>query len=130
MILLIFILWILFTGIFLYLGYSGNSFGLAYLGMFSLLLLGLFLYSDGLDIDAGMMESPIGSHNFVTTYETHTTSNDTIVNLLAATFFYIPIAGIFLTTFITLRQWYLCRPFLGLPEQGGKNGSTTKSKNR
>jgi len=104
MILLMFILWVLFASIFLYLGYSGNSFGMAYLGMFALLILGLFLYSEGIDIDAGMMESPIGSHNFITTYETHTTANDTMVRLLAATFFYIPIAGIFLTTFITLRQ--------------------------
>ena len=104
MILLMFGIAVLFGAIFLYLGYSGNSFGMAYLGMFTFLVLGMFLYTEGLSIENGMMESPIGSHNFVTTYSVHTTTSDNIVNLLAATFFYIPIAGLLLTTFLALRR--------------------------
>ena len=99
-----FALAVLFGALFLYLGYAGNSFGFAYLGMFAFLVLGLFIFSEGLSIEIGMQEIPIGSHNFVTTYDIHTTANDPVINILANTFFYIPIAGLFLTTFIALRR--------------------------
>ena len=104
MILLMFGLAVLFGAIFLYLGYGGNSFGFAYLGMFVFFVLGMFLFAEGLSIESGMQELPINSHNFVTTYDIHTTLNDQIVNILANTFFYIPIAGFLLTTFIALRR--------------------------
>ena len=104
MILLMFLIAVIFAAILLYIGYSQYSFGFAYLGMFTLLVLGLFIYSDGISIESGMQESPAGSHNFITVYDVHTTVNDPIVNLLAATFFYIPIAGILLTTLIVIRR--------------------------
>ena len=103
MILIMFIIGMLFAAGMLFLGYSQYSFGLAYLGMFSILLIGLFLYSGGIQIESGVSETPIGSGTFMTIYEDHTTSNDPIVNLLAATLFYIPIGGILLTTFIAVR---------------------------
>ena len=104
MILLIFIIGLLFTGICLFIGFGSGNFGLAYLGMFAMLLLGLFIMSDGIQMENGMAETPLGSHNFVTVYEDHTTANDTIIALIANTFFYLPFAGILLTTYIALRQ--------------------------
>jgi hypothetical protein len=103
MILIMFILVILFAAGMLFLGYTQYSFGLAYLGMFAILLTGLFLFSGGLQIESGVAETPLGSGTFLTLYENHTTVNDPVVNLLANTLFYIPIGGILLTTFIAVR---------------------------
>jgi len=105
MILLMFGIGVVFMLLLLILGFGQGNFGLAYLGMFTMLLLGLFLFSSGLQLESGIQEFPLDSHTFITTYEDHTTVNDPIVNLLANTFFYLPLAGIFLTTFITLRGW-------------------------
>jgi len=106
MIFLIFILAVIFGAICLFIGYSQASFPMAYLGMFVFLVIGLFMFSEGIDIDNGIQEIPIGSHTFVTVYETHTTTNDPIINILANTFFYIPIAGVLLSTFFALRGWH------------------------
>jgi len=103
MILLIFILAIIFASIFIYLGYSQNSFGFAYLGMFSFLLLGMFMLSEGIQIDNGIQEDPIGSGRFVTVYESYTPENNFLVLTLANVFFYIPAIGMLLTTFVALR---------------------------
>ena len=105
MITLIFALAIIFGIITLYLGYTQVSFPMMYLGMFTFLLIGLFLYSEGLSVTTGTAEIPLGSHQFVDTYTTYTTANNFVINILAATFFYIPIAGILLSTLITLRGW-------------------------
>ena len=104
MILTIFFIAIVFMLLTLIIGYATGSFSLAYLGMFTMLLLGLFLFSDGLQIENGMQEIPVGSHTFVATYENYTTVNDSIVNILANTMFFLPFAGILLTTFIALRR--------------------------
>jgi hypothetical protein len=103
MILIMFLIAVLFAAGCLLLGYTQGSFGLAYLGMFALLLIGLFLFSNGLQIESGMAETPVGSGTFLTLYENHTTVNDPVVSLLANTLFYIPIGGLLLTTFIALR---------------------------
>ena len=105
MIFLMFLLAIIFGGICLFLGYTQASFPMAYLGMFAFLMLGLFMLSDGIDIDNGIQEVPVGSHNFITVYDTHTTANDPVVSIIANTFFYIPIAGVLLSTLFTLRGW-------------------------
>jgi len=105
MIFLIFIVGLLFIGICLFLGYGSGSFGLAYLGMFAMLLMGMMVMYEGIDIDDGIQESPVGSQIFITVWETHTIENDIMVSLIANTFFFIPIAGILLTTFITIRGW-------------------------
>ena len=103
MILIMFLIAMLFAAGFLFLGYTQYSFGLAYLGMFAILLIGLFLFSGGLQIESGVAETPLGSGLFLITYTNHTTQNDPIVNLLANTLFYIPLGGILLTTFIVVR---------------------------
>ena len=103
MILIIFLIAVLFAAGCLFLGYSQGSFGLAYLGMFAILLIGLFLFSNGLQIESGVAETPVGSGAYMTLYEDHTTINDPIINLLANTMLFIPIAGILLTTFVALR---------------------------
>jgi hypothetical protein len=103
MILIIFGIAVAFMLLMLFLGFNQGSFGLAYMGFFTMLLLGLFLYSGGLDIGTGSMESPAGSHIFITVYEHHTTVNDPFINLLAATFFYLPMGGILLTTYLAFR---------------------------
>jgi len=103
MILLMFGIAIAFASICLFLGYTQGSFPFVYLGMFSFLLIGLFLFSEGISIQTGTQEVPIGSHNFIVTYDVHTTVNDPVINLLANTFFYIPIAGVLLSTFFALR---------------------------
>jgi predicted esterase len=103
MILEIFAIGMIFTILCLILGYSQGSFGLAYLGMFSMLLMGLFLMNNGLSLESGIQELPVGSHNFITTYTVHTTVNDPMINLLANTLFYLPFAGILLTTYLALR---------------------------
>jgi len=105
MIFLIFLIAVIFGGICLFIGYTQASFPMAYLGMFAFLMLGLFIFSEGIDIDNGIEEIPLGSHSFITVYETHTTVNDPIVNILANTFFYIPLAGVLLSTFFALRGW-------------------------
>jgi predicted esterase len=104
MILEMFVIGMIFTLFFLLLGFSQGNFGFAYLGMFAMLLMGLFLLSGGLQLGTGAMESPAGSHIFITVYESHTTVNDPIINLLANTLFYLPFAGILLTTYLALRQ--------------------------
>ena len=103
MLMLMFILAVLFGTICLYIGYSQASFPMAYLGMFVFLVIGLFVLNQGIDIDNGMQEVPIGSHNFVTAYETHTAANDPIVSILGNVFFYLPMAGVLLSTFFALR---------------------------
>jgi hypothetical protein len=51
----------------------------------------------------GMQENPIGSHNFITVYDVRTVDVDPVVSIIGNTFFYIPLAGILLTTFFALR---------------------------
>lgn len=110
MLLIFFIMAIILGAIFLFLGYTQTSFPMAYLGMFVFLVLGLFIMSEGLDIEQGssLVEIPAGSGNFMTTtqYETHTMQNDPIVNIIGNTFFYIPFVGVLLSVFLTLRDWY------------------------
>lgn len=103
MILLMFILAVIFGAICLYIGYSQASFPMAYLGMFVFLVIGLMILSEGIEIESGTQEIPLGSHNFVTTYETYTTANDSIVGILGNAFFYIPFVGVLLSTFFALR---------------------------
>lgn len=86
----------------LYLGFVNGSFGMAYLGLFIMLILGLFMLSDGIAIEDGIQKNL--DNTYTTVYEIHTTANDPIVNLLANTFFYLPIGMILLTTFIALRR--------------------------
>jgi hypothetical protein len=105
MIFTIFLIAVLFGVVCLFLGYTQYSFPFAYLGMFVFLVLGIFLFSEGIDFDNGMQEVPFGSHNFVTVYENHTTESDFVVSILANVFFYIPLAGVLLTTFFALRGW-------------------------
>jgi len=102
MILIIFIIAIIFSSVLLIMGLRG-SFGLAYLSMFSFLLLGLFLMNSGLDIESGIREDPIGSHNFVTVYETYTAANEPVINVISNTFIFLPFIGLLLSTFIALR---------------------------
>jgi hypothetical protein len=104
MILEIFLMGFAFATICLFLGYSQRSFGFAYLGMFGFLLLGLFLMNSGLDIETGMAEFPVGSRTFVSTYENYNVQNEPVITLIANAFFYIPLAGILLTTFVALRE--------------------------
>ena len=86
----------------LYLGFAHGSFGFAYLGLFIMLIMGLFLMSEGLSIDDAIQKNSDGS--YTTTYQIHTTANDPIVNLLANTFFYLPLGMILLTTFVALKR--------------------------
>jgi TRAP-type mannitol/chloroaromatic compound transport system permease small subunit len=105
MILLMFILAVLFGAFCLYIGYSQASFPMAYLGMFVFLVVGLFVLSEGIALENGTQEVPLGSHNFITVYETHTTANDPIVNIIGNAFFYIPFVGVVLSTLFALRGW-------------------------
>jgi len=77
--------------------------------MFVFLILGLFLFSEGLIIEQGasLIESPAGSGNFLTNpiLITHTTGNNFVVNILANVFFYIPFVGVLLSVFFALRGW-------------------------
>jgi hypothetical protein len=91
-----------FMLIMLFMGMNQGSFPLLYLGFFCMLMLGLFIMSDGIQIDNGVVESPVGSHNFITAYEVHTTANDPIVNILANTMFYLPFGCILLTTLFAI----------------------------
>jgi len=101
----LFLIGVVFGAICLFLGYSQQSFPFAYLGMFIFLVLGLFLMQEGLAMQSGTVETPFGSHNFINVYTTYTTTNNSIVGVIAATFFYIPFAGIVLSTLLTLRGW-------------------------
>ncbi len=103
MILTIFGIGVTFAVICLFLGYTQYSFPMVYLGFFVLLVLGLFLMSEGLAIDDAISEISPGV--YTTTYIVHTTANDPVINILANTFFYIPIAGFFLSVFFALRGW-------------------------
>jgi len=109
MLLIFFIICILIGTVFLYLGYSQYSFPMMYLGMFVFLILGLFLFSEGIAIEQGstLMEIPPASGNFTTLpiLVTHTTGNNFVVNILANVFFYIPFVGVLLSVFFALRGW-------------------------
>jgi len=95
--------------VFLFLGASQYSFPMMYLGMFIFLVLGLFIMSEGIDIESGasLIETPIGSGSFISTqlFTTYTTSNSFVVNIIANTFFYIPFVGVLLSVFLALRGW-------------------------
>jgi len=95
---------VLFAAVLLFLGATQYSFPLLYLGWFVILLLGMFTLSEGIALEDGTVESPLGSHNFVTTYDIRTTTNDPIVNIIGNTFFYLPFGCILLTTFVALRR--------------------------
>lgn len=103
MLLIIFLIAIVFAAICLLLGVSNNSFPLVYLAFFVILIMGLLLFSGGLQLQSGIAETPPGSGTFLTLYESHTAANDPVISLLANTFLYIPVAGILLTTFIAIR---------------------------
>jgi len=103
MILTMFAIGVILGCILLFLGYTQYSFPMAYFGMFVFLILGLFLFSEGLGIDDAIQKNIDGS--YTTTYQVHTIVNDPIVNILANMFFYIPIAGVFLSVFFALRGW-------------------------
>ena len=109
MLLIFFVIAVIIGAIFLFLGYSQYSFPMMYLGMFVFLVLGLFLFSEGLQLDNGaiLIESPAGSGNYTTTtlLVTHTTQNNFVVNILANVFFYIPFVGVLLSVFFALRGW-------------------------
>ena len=66
---------------------------------------GLFVMSEGISIENGTQEVPLGSHNFITVYEIHTMANDPIINIIGNVFFYLSLVGVLLTTLITLRGW-------------------------
>lgn len=104
MILTIFAIGVIFMAILLFLGVTQYSFPFLYLGFFIMLLLGLFITSEGIDFENGMMESPFGSRHFVTVYETHTMTNDPVVNIIGNVFFYFPLAAIVLTTLVAIRS--------------------------
>ena len=109
MLLIFFVIAIILGAIFLFLGYTQYSFSMMYLGMFIFLVLGLFLMSEGLQIDNGatLIENPSGSGNYTTTtlLVTHTTQNNFVVNILGNVFFYIPFVGVLLSVFFALRSW-------------------------
>jgi len=104
MILILFVLVLIFGIICLFLGYTQYSFPMAYLGMFVFLVLGLMLFQEGLAIPTGTAEVPMGSHQFVDIYTTYTTVDNTIISLLANSFFFIPLAGVMLSTLFALRR--------------------------
>ena len=107
MILTFFAIGVILGAIFLFLGYTQYSFPMMYLGMFIFLLLGLFLMSDGLDIETGSHLVPDGSGGQIVSavYTTYTTANNFVVNIVANTFFYIPFVGVLLSTLFALRGW-------------------------
>jgi len=98
----LFLLGVAFAIICLFIGMSQQSFPFAYLGMFIFLIIGLFLMQEGLDMATG--STTVGM-TVSTVYTTHTVQNDQIVNVIASTFFYIPLAGVLLSTLMTLRGW-------------------------
>jgi len=102
MLLEIFAIGVIFGAICLFIGYSQSSFSFAYLGMFIFLITGMFLTQEGLQIATGA--TAIGN-SVVTDYTVLTTQSSPIVNVVATTFFYIPLAGVLLTTLLTLRGW-------------------------
>ena len=107
MILILFIICVLIGAIFLYLGYSQYSFPMMYLGMFVFLVLGMFIFSEGIDIETGthLVPQPDGSDIASVVYTTYTTSNSFVINIIANVFFYIPFVGILLSVFFALRGW-------------------------
>jgi len=109
MLLIFFIIGIILGAIFLYLGYTQYSFPMVYLGMFVFLVLGLFVFSEGIALEHGssLLEIPAGSGNYTTVpiLVTHTTANNFVVNIIANVFFYIPFVGVLLSVFFALRGW-------------------------
>jgi uncharacterized membrane protein len=103
MILTIFGIGVLFAVICLYLGYTQYSFPMTYLSMFIFLVLGMMLFSSGLELEDTIRQTSPGV--WTTTYVVHTTVNDPVVNVVANTFFYIPFAGLLLSVFFALRGW-------------------------
>ena len=103
MILEIFVIGVAFGVICLYLGYTQYSFPMAYLGMFIFMIMGMMLLSGGLQIQDALKETAPGT--FTQTYVTHMPATDPVVNVVANTFFYIPIVGVFLSIFFALRGW-------------------------
>lgn len=96
MILTMFGIGVLFMLGMIFIGMNQGSFPFLYLGFFVMILLGMFLMSDGLQIDDAISQTSPGI--FTTTYINHTMDNDPIVNLMGNFFFYFPFAAILLTT--------------------------------
>jgi len=105
MIIEFFLIGIIFGAMCFLIGATQQSFPFVYLSMFIFLIMGLFLMSEGLAMATGMAETPVGSGNFITTYTTYTTATSPVINVIATTFFYIPLAGVLLSTLMTLRGW-------------------------
>ena len=84
----------------LVLGFGTGNFGICFLGIFAMLLMGMYITAEGVDLEAGIMEDPVGSHNFVTTYDTHTVENDQVINLLGMTLIYLPVVLFLLSTYL------------------------------
>jgi hypothetical protein len=107
MILTLFILIVIFGIILLYLGYTQYSFPMVYLAFFVFLVIGLFLFSEGIDFETGthIIPQPDGSNIASAVYTTYTTENSFVVNIIANVFFYIPFVGVLLSVFFALRGW-------------------------
>jgi len=107
MILTLFAICVIIGVIFLFLGYTQYSFPMMYLGMFVFLVLGLFVFSEGIDIESGTHLIPDGAGGNIanTLFTTYTTENSFVVNIIANTFFYIPFVGVLLSVFLALRGW-------------------------
>jgi hypothetical protein len=100
MILVIFVIISIFMGICFLIGMSQQSFGFLYLGMGTMLILGLLLMSSGLDIDEGYKQLYEEDGKVVmVVYTNYSIEDDPLIFLLAFSMFLIPIPGILLTTY-------------------------------
>lgn len=89
----------------LWLGYFKSGFAFAYVGMFIAILLGIFLFQTGLDIQTGTTVVASGEDFIISdAYTNHSVANDGLINLIANLFLYGGVVGIIMTTFIALRS--------------------------
>jgi len=93
--LIIYIIGFIFTFYLLYKGTHNNFWPFTYLGLFSLILIGIMLFYYGVNIQSGATINTVGDTITIANNYTNYTTSNFIVSLIANTFFYGGIVGMF-----------------------------------
>ncbi len=104
MLALFYVALVLFTLLFLFLGFTQHSFAFTYLGMALFLFVGIMLLSEGVEIATGAELDPNNANRVNSVFTTFTQANNWIVSALGNIFFYGGLGLIVGTTFFALKH--------------------------
>lgn len=100
-----FIIGVVFACILLAIGFSQNSFPMAYMAMFAFLVLGLFMFNSGIEIQTGNTVVEDGSTTTISdVYTTYMPADEIILSLIGNFFIYGSVIGLVMATFLSFKQ--------------------------